>query len=160
MWRNVTFKCHPETAAFCELLRATRAFVSVSLLFYFFFSLLKWKDLFGKSFLFFFFFSGHGSRKAFIDPRCYKNNSSLIFETISMDVVTAEFWLASILGQWVDTPEVLGVYFYKDCISSPLTGVGLDPGLNFSTRFIVGSAVSMRCQKRVTQRRFKLILKR
>lgn len=36
MWRNVTFKCHPETAAFFELLRATGGFVSVPLLFYFF----------------------------------------------------------------------------------------------------------------------------
>lgn len=37
------------------------------------------------------FFPGRCCSKAFIDPRCYNNNSSLILETVSTDVVTAEF---------------------------------------------------------------------
>lgn len=42
---------------------------------------------------FFFFFSipRRCCSKAFIDPRCYNNNSSLILKTVPTDVVTAEF---------------------------------------------------------------------
>lgn len=39
------------------------------------------------------FSSGRCCRKTFIDHRCYENNSSLILQIVSMDVVTAEFWL-------------------------------------------------------------------
>lgn len=145
MWRNVTFKCHPETAAFFELLRATRGFVSVALLFYFFLLLPQAWRCFWREFPL--FFPGRCCSKAFIDPRCYNNNSSLILETVSTDVVTAEFsgvffgserkkkvtkiqksiscisfkGHALICGSgWTDKSGVWWVYIYKDCISSPL----------------------------------------
>lgn len=93
------------------------------------------------------FFPGRCCSKAFIDPRCYNNNSSLIFETVSTDVVTAEFsgvffgserkkkvtkiqksiscisfkGHALICGSgWTDKLGVWWVYIYKDCITSPL----------------------------------------
>lgn len=128
-----------------------------------------------------FFFPGRCCSKAFIDPRCYNNNSSLIFETVSTDVVTAEFsgvffgserkkksykdpkvdFLYLFQGpcfdlwQWVDRQvrSVVGLYLQGLYqLSTSLAGAGLDPGLDFSE--------PMSCRSKVPQRRFWLILTR
>lgn len=100
MWRNVTFKCHPGTAGFSELLeppgdlfpfRRTFIFLSVFSLSLFFFPPSS-PEIFSSR-LSTVFSSGRCCSKAFIDPRWYSNNSALILETVSTGVVTAEFGL-------------------------------------------------------------------
>lgn len=124
------------------------------------------------------FFPGRCCSKAFIDPRCYNNNSSLILETVSTDAVTAEFsgvffgserekkksykdpkvdFLYFFQGpcfdlwQWVDRQvrSVVGLYLQGlHQLSTSLAGAGLDPGLDFSTAFTVGGTEPMRCRRK------------
>lgn len=172
MWRNVTFKCHPETAAFFELLRATRGFVSVPLLFYFFLLLPQAWRCFWREFPL--FFLGAAAVKLLLIPDATITTPRLFSKRYQRMLWQQSFRVFSLvqkekksykdtkvdflyffqgpyldLWQWVDgqVRSVVGLYLqglYQ--LSTSLAGAGLNPGLDFSTAFIVGGTEPTRCR--------------